>query len=78
VCLFLLMYTIVWLFSFFWYVAWLFVLTWVEFAQFGLPFGVISFYCYNRRELYLKKTWMEVVKIDLKKCNLSKNLAQDR
>ena len=25
----------------------------------------------------LKRTWMEVVKIDMKKCNLSENLAQD-
>ena len=25
-----------------------------------------------------KKTWMEVVKIDMKKCNLSKDLAKDR
>ena len=26
----------------------------------------------------LKRKWMEVVKIDLKKCNLSEDLAQDR
>ena len=25
-----------------------------------------------------KRTWMEVVKIDMKKCNLSEDLAQDR
>ena len=25
----------------------------------------------------LKRTWIEVVKIDLKKCNLSEDLAQD-
>jgi hypothetical protein len=26
----------------------------------------------------LKRTWMKVVKINMKKCNLSENLAQDR
>ena len=26
----------------------------------------------------LKRTWIEVVKVDLKKCNLSEGLAQDR
>ena len=26
----------------------------------------------------LKRTWIEVVKIDLKKCNLSENLVHDR
>ena len=25
-----------------------------------------------------KRTWMEVVKMDMRKCNLSENLAQDR
>ena len=29
-------------------------------------------------ELVVSRTWMEVIRIDLKKCNLSKDLAQDR
>ena len=31
-----------------------------------------------RRRVWPKRTWMEIVTIDLKKCNLSEDLAQDR
>ena len=32
----------------------------------------------SRRRARSKRTWKEVVRIDLKKCNLSKDLAKDR
>ena len=32
----------------------------------------------SRRRCRPKRMWMEVVKIDLKKCNLSEDLAQDK
>lgn len=32
----------------------------------------------SRKRGRLKRAWIEVVKMDLKKCNISKDLAQDR
>lgn len=34
--------------------------------------------CLSSIRDWLKRTWMEVVRLDLKKCNLFENLAQDR